>query len=469
MVAAAEEYAIGLGLSDLTITAGLGPTEPVGGINNPTVQVTVIYSYIPATPLVAQFLPGGTISLTGEAIMRTEALPISIIVMYLFTGANMKTKRQLSERGQTLVLVVIGFFAFVAVLALVLDGGNAYAAKRQARNTADAGALAGATFMCKNHDEAGGIVQAEIYAVSNGALNPPDVTASLSAGTVVVTATVEKDTFFAGVIGFTEVRPRAVAAAACRPAVGDGCFASRLGFHATVVGGMNVPGEDCAQKLIDDCGGDPYDLNCTYLLMDSVKVKERGKPCDYENDPTCYTQNDLVCSIHGPEADPVAGCDYVAPNTTDCDLNDDCIDELMTGGPRSWLDLDGGGGGASELTNWIMNGFPDPIPPHKWIPEESGVATSIFHTAAAYVVGEDVILPVFNNVCNGVPDALVDPRVNAQCTYGPDDDRSIAGSSLNFHIITFAQFHVTCVQTGKGAGKVTAEPGYIFLDDLSQE
>jgi Flp pilus assembly protein TadG len=72
---AAEEYAIGLGLSDLTITAGLGPTEPVGGINNPTVRVTVIFSYIPATPLVEQFLPGGTISLIGEAIMRTEALP----------------------------------------------------------------------------------------------------------------------------------------------------------------------------------------------------------------------------------------------------------------------------------------------------------------------------------------------------------------------------------------------------------
>ena len=372
----------------------------------------------------------------------------------------MKTKRLLSERGQTLVLVVIGFLAFVAILALVLDGGNAYAAKRQAQNAADAGALAGATYMCKNHDETGGIVQAEAYAVSNGALNPPDVTASLSAGTVVVTATVEKDTFFAGVIGFTEVRPRAIAAAACRPAVGMGVLPVGWACRATVVGGMNVPGEDCAQKLIDDCDGNPYDLNCTYLLMDSVKVKERGKPCDYQNDPTCYTQNDLVCSIHGPEASPPAGCDYVAPNTTDCDLNNDCIDELMTGGARSWLDLDGGGGGANELTNWIMNGFPDPIPPHKWIPEESGVATSIFHTAAAYVVGEDVILPVFNNVCNGVPNTLVDPELNAQCTYGPDDDRTIAGSSLNFHIITFAQFHVTCVQTGKN--KVTAEPGYIF-------
>src|SRR4030066_14932 len=131
-------------------------------------------------------------------------------------GKNMNLRKHSSERGQGLVLVALMFLALVAIMALVLDGGNAYAARRQAQNAADAGALAGATYMCKNHDETGGIVQAEAYAVSNGALNPPDVTASLSAGTVVVTATVVKDTFFAGVIGYTEVRPRAVAAAACR-------------------------------------------------------------------------------------------------------------------------------------------------------------------------------------------------------------------------------------------------------------
>ena len=133
-------------------------------------------------------------------------------------------------------------------------------------------------------------------------------------------------------------------------------------------------------------------LNCTYVVMDSVKVKNKNKNCD-PDDPNCYVQNDLVCSAHGPDVNPAYGCNWVAPNTTDCDLNNDCVDELMTGGARSWLDLDGGGGGANELKNWIINGFPNPIPPHKWIPEESGVATSIFHTATS-LVGKDVILPV---------------------------------------------------------------------------
>jgi hypothetical protein len=142
--------------------------------------------------------------------------------------------------------------------------------------------------------------------------------------------------------------------------------------------------------------------------------------------------------------------------TIDCDLNNDGINELMTGGARSWLDLDGGGGGANELKNWLQNGFPDPISPHTWLPEESGVSTSIFHTAAASVVGEDVILPVFNKLCPNYPNNVTTPETLDACNVGTIDVRTIASNQMNFHVITFANFHVTCVQTGKN--KVTSEP-----------
>jgi hypothetical protein len=178
--------------------------------------------------------------------------------------------------------------------------------------------------MCKNHDESGGITTAETYAVSNGAVNPPDVYASLSSATVVVTATVQKDTFFAGIIGFPQVSPVAVAEARCKTPVGMGVLPVAWSCRSTVVGGMNVPGQDCAQKTILDCDNDPYDLDCTYVLMDSVKVQgnKKGGQCDPDViDPTdpdyCYEQNDLVCSAHGPDVNPSYGCDYVAPNTMD--------------------------------------------------------------------------------------------------------------------------------------------------------
>ena len=372
-----------------------------------------------------------------------------------------------SERGQSLVIVALGLVAFVAILALVLDGGNAYAAKRQAQNAADAGALAGATYMCRYKDPGGGEAKAEEYAIINNGATSAVATANMDSATMTVIATVQRNTFFAGVIGFTQVSPVAEAVAACKTPVGMGVLPVGWACRSTVVGGIIVPGEDCAQLTIDDCAGDPYDLDCTYILMDSVKVKDnkKGGKCnpditDPANPDYCYEQKDLVCSGHLD----APTCEAVELGKTDCDLNNDCIDELMTGGARSWLDLDGGGGGANELTNWIKNGFPDPIPPHKWIPEESGVATSIFHTAAAYVVGEDVILPVFNNICNKPPNIPVDPEPDApaQCTYGPDDNRSIVGPSFNFHIITFAEFHVTCVQTGNN--KVSHETDYIHYD-----
>ena len=71
----AVDYAIGLGLTTANVTAGAGPNQTIGGFPNPTVKVTVIYSFTPATPLLERFLPGGTISLRGEAVMRTESLP----------------------------------------------------------------------------------------------------------------------------------------------------------------------------------------------------------------------------------------------------------------------------------------------------------------------------------------------------------------------------------------------------------
>jgi len=69
-------YAFGLGLVGADVTyAGPGTPEPVGGFDNPTVKVRVVYSFTPVTPLVERLLPGGQLTLTSEAVMRTEVLP----------------------------------------------------------------------------------------------------------------------------------------------------------------------------------------------------------------------------------------------------------------------------------------------------------------------------------------------------------------------------------------------------------
>jgi len=48
------------------------------------------------------------------------------------------------QGGQSLVFVVLAIIALIAMAGLIIDGGYAYAMRRQAQNAADAGALAGA-------------------------------------------------------------------------------------------------------------------------------------------------------------------------------------------------------------------------------------------------------------------------------------------------------------------------------------
>jgi len=75
MINTASKYVIGLDPTQTVLTAAPGTPEPVNGFNNPTIKVTVSYTFRPATPLVANFLSGGTITLNSDAVMRTESLP----------------------------------------------------------------------------------------------------------------------------------------------------------------------------------------------------------------------------------------------------------------------------------------------------------------------------------------------------------------------------------------------------------
>ena len=72
-----------------------------------------------------------------------------------------------TEEGQSLVLLVILLLGMLAILALVLDGGNLFGKRRLAQNAADAGALAGARTLCYTDDETQAEYQANQYAASN--------------------------------------------------------------------------------------------------------------------------------------------------------------------------------------------------------------------------------------------------------------------------------------------------------------
>ena len=157
----------------------------------------------------------------------------------------------------------------------------------------------------------------------------------------------------------------------------------------------------------------------------------------------------------------------------DCDLNDDGINDVFGGGDRSWLDLDGGGGGAADLKDWVEHGYEGGIAPHTWLAGQSGVADSVYKTVnqtanlanpngspATYPV---FLVPIFDGICDQNPEGkpvcmttLHDPV--------PDEETVIVtggSSTMYFHINGVSAMYVTCVDEG---GKNQCPGAKAFID-----
>lgn len=61
-------------------------------------------------------------------------------------------RRQVSESGQTIVLLALSLVGLIGFVALAIDGGRLYAEKRHAQNAADNAALAAARAKCLSQD-----------------------------------------------------------------------------------------------------------------------------------------------------------------------------------------------------------------------------------------------------------------------------------------------------------------------------
>jgi Flp pilus assembly protein TadG len=121
------------------------------------------------------------------------------------------------ERGQILVIFVISVVALIGMVGLVLDGGSAFAQRRDQQNVADLAAVAGATaFLNASGDVASKTIAAEAAARSIATANgytaddaqglEVDVAVSYAnlADTVQVDVTKPHRNNFAGVMGMTE-------------------------------------------------------------------------------------------------------------------------------------------------------------------------------------------------------------------------------------------------------------------------
>ena len=308
--------------------------------------------------------------------------------------------RLASQVGQSMVLVALMLFAFIALLAVILDGGNAYLQRRNAQTAADAGAMAGARELCVTGDVILAEEAANDYATNRNRALEADV--FILGGEVEVTTRIPFQTFFGGLLGRPSITSSAIAAA--------NCFAPSGGVGVLPVA-WNCNDDDsdgsCDVQFENDDG--IIDISELYIIMNSRKTG------DEVEDPFC-----------------------LPAGTVNCDLDGDGDNELLVGGNRSWLDLDGGGGGASFLIDWIENGFPTGAYIHTWYAGQAGVANSIFKAVEDFVIGEQVLLPVFNAISMGLPPYPYDDASDTT-------EETMGASTTYYHVISFSIFVPTCV------------------------
>jgi Flp pilus assembly protein TadG len=127
------------------------------------------------------------------------------------TGQRQRSDR--GERGQVLIIFVLAIFAIIGMVGLVLDGGSAYAQRRDEQNVADIAAVAGATAYLNTSGNstakaAAADAAAQSLAVLNGythGLNGTTVTVTIAnsalAATVQVDITKPHRNNFAAIMG----------------------------------------------------------------------------------------------------------------------------------------------------------------------------------------------------------------------------------------------------------------------------
>jgi Flp pilus assembly protein TadG len=346
---------------------------------------------------------------------------------------NLKAWIKQSSQGQSLVMVALLLVALIGMLALILDGGHSYMQRRAAQTAADAGALAGAAVLCDTGDANLAVDSALEYAIDrNGA---SQAYATVENDVVTVETYITFSTFFGRIFSRPQITSAAIAAAKCSPA-GSAYGMLPIAFPCY----PPDPGDpsqsfDCKVIYGDDTQSDQWHIDNGMMTI----VMDTGSDSD-------------ACAPEGP---------------IDCDINNDGINDAITGNAaRGWLDLDGGGGGS--VSDWIMGGYDgDAINHHTWFGTEGGDMSSAIIDVEDYQEGNEVMVPIFDRFCPEGP-----PSVECPTLYDPGDNEILVGGGGHtyYRVVGFALFHITCVKSPGGKHcpyrDYLVDEGSTFFDKL---
>jgi hypothetical protein len=352
--------------------------------------------------------------------------------------------RRDGQRGQIIVLMAGGMVAVILMVALVVDGGNAWAQRRIVQNGSDAMAQAGA------------IVMAQRFA---------GVTAPVGGWDAEVNAKIQASASANGITDleayYTDICGIPLKADGTAALNGDGTenlsAAVRVGSGSLPGGAATTP--DCPAMAVGPVAGvmviGTKNFR-TYLTgvvgLNALNASTRATAVTGYLQGNCTATGGNSCALL-PVTIPV--------NVVQCDGSNNPINSgvpwvlnqlykvpLCQNGPGNvgWLDWTPTGGGTSELIGSIQNPNNPAIdlPSWQYITATGNVNSAGVETALRAYDGQVVMIPQFDQTCgpgpHGTPDSTK-PAINTPPNYGcPAGSLGGNGSNQWYRLPSFAYF-----------------------------
>ena len=387
----------------------------------------------------------------------------------MFASKRPSPRRRSAEGGQALVVMVGVMLVSMAVLAVIIDGGNVMTQQRVAQAGADSTA------------EAGAIVLAARLANAVTPAGGWDADVARKIRDTAIANTVDvKAAYYTDICG---IPLRSDGSAALN---GDGT--ENLGV-AMAVGTGGLPGgaattPDCPSRTVGPVAGVMVlgnkhvgALVARVIGIPAFDVTTRATAVAGYLQGACGSTQGDYCAIL-PVAIPVntVGCDgsnNVVPGSSAWPWNTVLIVPLCKGSPGNvgWLDWDPPAGGAAEIVCSIINADNPAVVLPSWqyvaatgntngggkcADADTNVEYSGVEEAVRKYNGQVVLIPQFDRTCrtdNGDPNPNSNqPAVNTEPYYGcPNLPGGGNGQNIWYRMPSFAYFEL-CAPTMAGCG-----------------
>ncbi len=339
--------------------------------------------------------------------------------------------------GQAIAILAIAAAALLAMVALIVDGGIAFAQQRTTQNAADAASEAGAVVLMQ---KLAGVVPLKTGTDVNNAVQS-------SAASNGVTTPVQAC--------YTDLDGA--------PLNTDGTLAADCLSAAQVGAGLPIP--PCTSCPGLTAAGVQVSGSRPFGTFFAGIVGLNG----FSASATATAKSGYVTGYAGPLI-PVTfpafatGCDgsgNAIPSSVAWPVGDKdnpiaiplCKDSQ---GNVGWLDWTPTAGGASELADAIIPppGNPPIFTPHwYYITATGNINSGLVQTAMEYWIGTDILLPIFDETCDGTPANIVpnQPGRVSDCVDG-GGDLGGHGSNNWYFLVGLAAFHLEQVFVNGGDG-----------------